>query len=137
MTPPISFVDENNLHIIIRDAKVHDFIDQDTKIWNLHSIGSLLPSNILAYIKVIPIPFSHIEDKVIWGYSQDGNFTLRSATLVMIKALTHPRSKLLNWIWRLKLLPKIKIFLWLVIRNALSTSDFLSAKRLVLKDQLS
>ena len=48
----------------------------------------------------------------------------------MRKALTHPRSKLLNWIWKLKLLPKIKIFLWLLIRNALPTCDFLIAKKL-------
>ena len=39
----------------------------------------------------------------------------------MRRALTHPRSKLLNWIWKLKLLPKIKFFLWLVIRNVIPT----------------
>ena len=31
MTPLISFVDESNLHFINQDAKVHEFIDQETK----------------------------------------------------------------------------------------------------------
>ena len=35
MTPLISFVDENNLHFINGDTKVHEFIDQETKEWNL------------------------------------------------------------------------------------------------------
>ena len=128
--PLISFVDENNLYFINRDAKVHKFIDQETKEWNLRSIVSFLPSNVLADIKAILIPFSPIEDRIIWGYSQDGNFNLRSATWVMRRALTHPRSKLLNWIWKSKLLPKIKFFLWLLIRNALPTCDFLIVRRM-------
>ena len=31
MTLLISFVDENNLHFINRDAKVYEFINQETK----------------------------------------------------------------------------------------------------------
>ena len=130
MTPLILFMDENNLHLINRDVKTHDFIDQETKEWNLHAIVSLLPSNVLADIKAIPIPLFCLEDKVIWGFSQDDNFTLRLATWVIRKTLTHPRSKFLNWIWRLKLFPKIKFFLWLVNRNAIPTCDFLSTRRL-------
>lgn len=34
----------------------------------LHSIVSLLPSDVLVDVKVIPIPFSSVEDKVIWGF---------------------------------------------------------------------
>ena len=44
--------------------------------------------------------------------------------------LAHLGSKLLHWIWRLKLLSKIKFFVWLVIRNAFSICDFMHAKRL-------
>ena len=37
---------------------------------------------------------------------------------------------MLHWIWKLKLLPKIKFFLWLVIRDAFPTREFLIARRL-------
>ena len=43
MVPLVSFMDENNLHYISLDAKVHDFINHDTKEWNIHSISSILP----------------------------------------------------------------------------------------------
>ena len=50
MTPLIYFVDDNDLHHINLHAKVHNFIDQDNKEWNLNSVASLLPSNVLADI---------------------------------------------------------------------------------------
>ena len=63
MSPLISFVDENNMQYINWDAKVHEFIDHDKKEWNLHSIVVFLPSNVLANIKVVPIPASPLENK--------------------------------------------------------------------------
>ena len=44
----IFFVDENILHLINWEAKVHDFIDHVRKEWDLHSIVVCLPSNVLA-----------------------------------------------------------------------------------------
>ena len=42
----------------------------------------------------------------------------------------HSRHKFLNWIWNLNLLPKIKVFLWLLLREALPTCEFLTGRRL-------
>ena len=77
MLPLVSFLDENNLHYINWDVKVHDFLNQDTKEWNLQVISTFLPSNILAYVKAIPIPYSPIEDRIFWIFSQNGKFTLK------------------------------------------------------------
>ena len=70
---------------------MHDFINKDTKEWNLQSILTFLSSNVLVDIKVIPIPSSPIENRIFWGFSQDGKFTLKSTTWVMRKSLIHPR----------------------------------------------
>ena len=104
-------MEENNLHYISLDAKVHDFINHDTKERNIHSISSILPQNVLADIKVISIPWNLVNDRILWGCSQDGKFTLKSATWAMSKPFVHPKHKFLNWIWKLKLLSKIKVFL--------------------------
>ena len=108
---------------------MHDFIDQDKK-WDLCSVGMFLPSNVLADIKEILIPLSPMKDRGFWGFSQDSKFTLKSATWVMRKPSSHPRSKMLKWIWKLNLLPKIKFFLWLVVRDAFPTCKFLSSRKI-------
>ena len=88
---------------------MYEFIDHD-KEWNLHSIIALFPSNVLTYIKAISIPSSPLEDRIFYGFSQDGRFILKLATWTIRKPSNHPRSKMLNWIWKLRLLPKIKFF---------------------------
>ena len=128
MSPLIFFVDEINLHLINRDAKVYQFIDHDRKEWDLHSIATFLPSNVLANIKEILA--SSLEDRVCLGFSQDDKFLLKSTIWAMRKPSNHLQSNILNWIWKLKLLPKIKIFLWLIIRNALPTCEFLSIRNI-------
>ena len=64
MWPLISFVDENHLHFINWEAKVYDFINQDSKEWNLQSISSILSLSVLADIKVISIPSSPLCDRI-------------------------------------------------------------------------
>ena len=46
------------------------------------------------------------------------------------KPFVHPKTKFLYWIWKLNLMPKIKIFLWLVIREALPICKYLKPKRI-------
>ena len=104
---------------------MHEFIDHVKKEWDLCSIVACLPCNVLVDIKAIPIPTSLLEDRFFGGFSQDGRFTLKSATWAIRNPSSHPRSKILNWIWKLKLLPKIKFVLWLVVRNTLPTCDSL------------
>ena len=48
------------------------------------------------------------------GLLVNGKFTLKSATWAMRKPLVYPKHKILNWIKKLNLLPKIKfVFGWL------------------------
>ena len=61
----VFFVDENNLHYIMNwDVKVHNFLNQDTKEWNLQVISTFLSLNVLTDVKALPIPFSPIEDRI-------------------------------------------------------------------------
>ena len=48
----------------------------------------------------------------------------------MRKPSSHPKSKMLEWTWKQNLLPKIKFFLWLVVRGVLPTYGFLSARKI-------
>ena len=56
----------------------NDFINHNTKELNFHSISTILPLNVLANIRAILIPYSPIEDRILWGFSKDGKFSLKS-----------------------------------------------------------
>ena len=58
----VPFVDDNNLQYINLDAKVNDFINHETKEWNINLISNILFPNAIAN-KAIPIPCSPIEDR--------------------------------------------------------------------------
>ena len=90
---------------------MHEFINHGTKECNFSSVSTIISESVLADIKAIPIPYSPMEDKFFWGFSQHGKFTLKSATWAIRNSLVHPRQKNLNWIWELNFLPKIKVFL--------------------------
>ena len=53
MMPFVFFMDENNLQYINLDAKMYYFINHETKEWNIHSISSFFPLNVLADIRAI------------------------------------------------------------------------------------
>ena len=130
MVSLVSFMDGNNLQYINLEAKVHDFINHETKKWNIHSISNILPLNVIADIKAKHIPCSPIEDRILRGFSRDEKFTLKSTTWAMRKPSVHPIYKILNWLWKLNLFPKIKVFLWLVLIEALPTCEFFIYRRI-------
>ena len=59
----------------------------ESKEWNLQSISSIIPLNVLSDIKAILIPSCPLCDRIFWGSSQDGKSTLKSATWAMRKPL--------------------------------------------------
>ena len=69
MVPLISYVDDDNLQYINLDTRVHDFLNHDTKEWNINSFSNILSISVVANVKAIYIPCSPIEDKILWGFS--------------------------------------------------------------------
>ena len=76
MKPLISFVDDSNLQYINLNAKMSEFINHDTKELNIHSISIILPLNMLVDIRAITIPYSFIEDIILWVSLKMGNSLL-------------------------------------------------------------
>ena len=90
----VSFVEANNLHFVNLKAKVHDFINHETKELNTHSISTTLPLNVISYIIAILIPCSPVGDRILWDFFEGGKFSLESETWAMRKPLVHPSIKL-------------------------------------------
>lgn len=63
----------------------------------------------------------NIEDKIAWKSTSNGLFS-ETATLANNDLIRpNPRAKFVNSIWRLNLVPKVKLFYWKVIREILPT----------------
>ena len=68
----------------------------------------------------IPLPVSDIEDSFCWGFSGSGTFSVKSATWLAHDHVEHTTPAWeFNWIWKIDAPPKILIFLWQMLHNAL------------------
>ena len=68
------------------------------------------------------------KDKLRWGYSSKGIFTLKEAYNLLISNNLNPDEKTWSNLWGRKLWPKITIFHWLVIHNRILTGENLQKR---------
>ncbi|GLT52280.1 hypothetical protein SLA2020_256280 [Shorea laevis] len=88
--------------------------------WNETLLDHLLPRTVVDRILAIPISvYGQQEDRVFWNGSQDGMFSVKSA-FCLFKQQHHqlPQTeRSWKWIWKLRCLEKIKVFVWLLCRG--------------------
>ena len=102
-------------------VKVKEFITQE-KLWDTAKLSQVLPHHLVKLVLAVPIPLTNMEDSFCWGSTGSGDFTTKSATWRAhenIKPDQEPWK--FNWIWKLDVMPKIRIFLWQLCHNALPT----------------
>ena len=98
--------------------KVSEFIEDNQ--WNAHKLQTVLRSPALVHkILGIPVPLTDINDSFCWGLSSSGSFTTKSATWLAQGIEPEQSPWPFKGIWKLDILPKIKIFLWQMCHNAL------------------
>ena len=98
--------------------KVSNFIEN--KQWNVSKLHSYLGNPALVQkVLGLPIPLTEIKDSFCWGLSTSGSFTIKTASWLS-HGNDHNDS---HWpyqgLWKLDIMPKIKIFLWQMCHNAL------------------
>ena len=57
------------------------------------------------------------DDKLQWGYTEKGSFTMKESYDILTKYDTLPTDKKWGNLWKKKLWPKISICSWLLMRN--------------------
>jgi len=121
---------ENRPLINILNISEDSFLDPRTKVnelflanrtWDVSKLSITLHNHsIINKIIGIDIPHNHIEDSFCWGINSSGEFNTKSATWIAHKSqpLQKPDWQF-KWIWKLDIMPKIKIFLWQICHKAL------------------
>ena len=99
-----------------------------TSGWDWSSIPFDFPPEIKASVQAVPTPiFVRNEDKLEWKFSPKGGFNARSAYLL---ASDYQDTITFDgmWIWKLSTLPKIQMFMWKCLHQAIGVIDCLVAR---------
>ena len=90
--------------------------------WDLQHRRSLSPEELVDWQRLVaffPV-LSEGEDLVVWPHSPSGRFSVKSLYGKLISGTTTSKFK---WIWRARIPPKIKIFLWQAFKGRLLAAD--------------
>lgn len=91
----------------------------------MDKLRSCLPNYIVDKIISILIHINDISDKLIWKFSSHDIFSAKTTMWANNDQFpSHPRRNLLN-IWKLKLIHKLRLFAWKLIRGKISTNIIL------------
>ena len=66
-------------------------------------------------------------DQIIWSFSSKGKFSVQSLYVVINNHGVKP--VFVHAVWKLKIPPRVQIFLWLLSKNKLLTRDNLAKRR--------
>jgi hypothetical protein len=107
---------------------VSDLLEEDSNQWDVEKVQRIFFPLDAAAILSMPRPRSEQADFWAWAWDKTGVFTVRSAykELVQIDGLPEPAGGSSTndeptWksLWKLKVMPKIRVFWWRVVKNLL------------------
>ncbi|KAL0330040.1 UNVERIFIED_CONTAM: hypothetical protein Sradi_4990700 [Sesamum radiatum] len=111
-------------------SQVSELIDEDLRAWNEGMVNNLFWPEDRDLILQIPLSLVWSTDLLVWHYSSNGMFPVRSAYHLAL-ALSRPASSSgVRWsrqtwskIWQAHMPNKAKVFIWRAIRNILPTAS--------------
>lgn len=127
------------LNVLFPD-RVSDLIDPITRTWRVELINALFWPVDIARILAIPIGAPEAEDRMVWHFAKDGKFSVRTCYKLIqdthFEAATRPSGSdstevRWNFIWQLKVPPKIRMFVWRACANILPTKVALYRRHIV------
>jgi hypothetical protein len=71
-------------------------------------------------MKLTSIRLTYIPDHFKWSLNSTGQFSINSLYQAFLDTNVVPHN---SYLWRIKIPPKIKVFLWLLYREAILTKD--------------
>lgn len=120
--------DDNNFFVRspalegLEDAVVADLLIPETRSWNRVLIEGVFSQEDAMRILRTPISPSAIEDKIMWHFSVDGKYTVKTAyKLAAMITRNRELEEDGNWrvLWNLNIPPKVKDCMWRACRNCL------------------
>ncbi|OMO52105.1 reverse transcriptase [Corchorus capsularis] len=113
---------------------VKDLINFDRKCWKDNLLRMVFNQTEVNAVKKIPIGSESTPDRLIWHFTRDGNYSVKSRyRLLTSEAISFgnngqssssmQQSRTWRNLWNLKVAPKVKNFLWRSCRNIVPTKE--------------
>ena len=103
--------------------------------WDWEKLTFELPDEVKGLICAIPIStLGGGLDKLAWSGSPNGSFDVKSAYGIAMKS-SNATVFSVSWIWKIDLLPKVRLFLWLCAHNSIGVKVCLG-RRGVVQDEV-
>lgn len=111
---------------------VDEIIDHVTRSWCLDAIDRFIDSVMCCLIRAIPLGYRDSGVRLIWPWNKDGSYSVKNgyhwtmANISGVQSMLPHNSHQVDkhvWraIWKLKVIPKIKLFFWRALSDALPT----------------
>ncbi|KAK5823825.1 hypothetical protein PVK06_018588 [Gossypium arboreum] len=78
-----------------------------------------------------------VEDRILWKHDKNGEFSVKQLTKLMVDGVGVDFSFTFDRIWKLKVPPKVRYFLWLIAIDRVPTKDFLIKKGVKILDTVN
>ncbi|CAA7040352.1 unnamed protein product [Microthlaspi erraticum] len=112
-----------------KNLKVSDLITEQTGDWNREKIAKILPAHGIE-IQALRPSRKGASDSFIWLPTRSGEYSVKTGYHVALEQTTDPHLNQnphqVNWnldIWQAKTSPKLKVFLWKVVQEALPSGE--------------
>ncbi|XP_019188876.1 PREDICTED: uncharacterized protein LOC109183146 [Ipomoea nil] len=121
---------QTEMPIQLKEAKVAGSIDQQTGVWDPSILTDLFqPSDVAEIMKIHISP--EYDDTWYWHGDLRGEYTVKSGYKQVMGNYQHTNGVFTKWLslWKLKIPPKWRMFLWRAISDILPTITNLFIKR--------
>ncbi|KAL4384144.1 hypothetical protein GQ457_15G026400 [Hibiscus cannabinus] len=91
--------------------------------WNVPRLSDLLLPEAIPFVVGIPPPLLGSCDVPSWISTPAGNFTVASAYMRILEPGWEAIDPKWSWVWSLAVTPRIRMFIWLVLKQRLMTNE--------------
>ncbi|XP_021847973.2 uncharacterized protein [Spinacia oleracea] len=116
----------------VKPTHVSSLLDPRSYAWNVELVHQLFDDHTASQILALERPSVQKDDFVYWKFSYDGKFTVRSAYAMLMgqnhnvaSQTTIPSASWWKHFWGLKIMHKLKVFFWKLLRHSLSLASIL------------
>ena len=125
------------LHNPPSELRVCDLIKEDSRQWDRDKLYALFNRSTCEDILAIPLTQQHAQDSLVWKENKALKFSVQSAYQVALRILylettkhssTQTQGATWRRIWKLKVPPKVRMFIQQACTNSLPTRDNLNRR---------